>query len=747
MRQFRKILAITLVFLIITCFAMSAVLAVSPVLDEVRDLIRSYYVDVVPEEILNAAIIGEILDSLDINTSYLSAEQFAKFLESMEDLSFSGIGIYIDTHEDGILVQSVIRYSPGEEAGLLAGDVIIRANGWSMKGMTTEEAITILRGPEGTTVSLFLRRGDKDLNFDVIRRKIVIPTVTVDVLNGHIGYIDLNSFGGDTAQQFVIAIENLKARGVDSWIIDLRNNTGGYLYTAVDIAGHFIGSKTAVQIVDREGTDYLTGTDHSYLIEQPVVFLVNDYSASASEILAGAVRDHGDAVLVGTNTYGKGSVQTLFGLSDGGILKLTTYRFYSPLGDPIDGVGLTPDILLVGDEMDAAVELLSRYDGKGPFLKLEASHNRVFIDETVEVKVNFTAAGAGISGRNLWLNGENNVAEVFTSSDGSVGFTLTPRVSGIITVTDIRTKQQAEIVAMRKEDLVQRTAGENRIRTAVNISQQGWATGAGTVILARSDHFADALAGTVLAAKYNAPVLLTSTAAVSSDVKDELARLKPTRVIILGGENAVSAAVENELKQLYAVERIAGADRFETAAKIAEAIGPSTEAVVVNGLDFADALSVSAYAGSQGIPILLIRKDSVPAVTLAALNSRGVKNVTVVGGAAAVSDAVLQALPGTKSRLAGSDRYATAVEVAKAYPAKKVFIARGDDFADILAGASLAAREEAAILLVRSGAVPNVVHDYLADNATKIIGARILGGQAAVSDGVQGLLYNVLTGK
>jgi len=221
--------------------------------------------------------------------------------------------------------------------------------------------VNILRGLDGSMVQISVQQGSETKDYTVTRRAISEPTVTGDVLDGHIGYLDLNSFGSDTATEFQTAVNRLRSQNVNGWIVDVRDNGGGYLSSAFDLAGYFIGPDVVAQIKDRTGAvDKYEATDQGLPLSQPVIFLINENSASASEILTAAVKDHQKARLVGTTTYGKGTVQSMFTLSNGGVLKMTVDRFYSPLGHEINKVGVKPDLeIKQADSLRVAELMLS----------------------------------------------------------------------------------------------------------------------------------------------------------------------------------------------------------------------------------------------------------------------------------------------------------------------------------------------------------------------------------------------------
>jgi len=331
------------------------------VLPEIRALLQNQYVDPVSTEVLNAPTVDETLKRLgDPHTMYFSPEEYQSFMGSI-DMSFYGIGIHIEMLPEGIKVVSVIAGSPAEEIGIKTGDLIVRAAGRSLAGLSANDAVNLLRGLDGSSVQISVQQGTKTNDLNVTRRAIKEPTVTGDVLDQHIGYLDLNSFGSDTATEFETAVKRLRSQNVDGWIVDLRDNGGGYLSSALDLAGYFIGSDVAVQIKDRTGTvSQYKAEDHGFTLSQPVIFLTNENSASASEILSAAVKDHQKATLVGTTTYGKGTVQSMFTLSNGGVLKMTVDHFYSPLGHEINKVGVNPDVeIRQADSLRAAELMLS----------------------------------------------------------------------------------------------------------------------------------------------------------------------------------------------------------------------------------------------------------------------------------------------------------------------------------------------------------------------------------------------------
>lgn len=313
--------------------------------EQVRTLIENYYIEEVPEEILNLPYIEEIVDKLeDPYSEYFTKNEYNEFINSI-DMKIYGIGIYVKMLEEGVLADSVIKGSPAQEAGIQDGDIIIEAGGVLLKGMKSDEAISHIKGEEGTFVKLKVKRGEQLLKFEVVRRAIKLPTVEGQVIDEHIGYIALHSFGLDTENEFALEVEKMEKKNVDSYIVDLRFNGGGYMVTAQQIAGHFIGDNTALVVRNKSGKDIeLKAYKQDIIINKPVIFLINEYSASSSEILSAAIKDYDKAYFIGTNTFGKGVAQLIFNLNDGSAIKLTNEEFFSPFGKKINKVGVSPQL-------------------------------------------------------------------------------------------------------------------------------------------------------------------------------------------------------------------------------------------------------------------------------------------------------------------------------------------------------------------------------------------------------------------
>jgi carboxyl-terminal processing protease len=297
---------------------------------------------------MRGAIRGMMEALGDQHSSYMSPEDFEQANASLEG-EYEGIGAYVDTTTEYLTVTSPIPGSPAEAAGLLPGDQIVAIDGEDMTGIDAELVRLRVLGPAGSTVHLTVLREDEDkpLEFDIVRAKITIASATGEMLEGDIAYIQVTTFGTNTMPELEAALKELMAQNPKGIILDLRNNDGGYLQTAVEVSSQFVEDGVILyeQYGNGERTTYeaLPGgmaTDPSI----PVVVLINEGSASASEIVAGALQDLGRAKLVGTVSYGKGSVQNWIPLSgENGAVRVTIAKWLTPNEKTIHEIGLTPD--------------------------------------------------------------------------------------------------------------------------------------------------------------------------------------------------------------------------------------------------------------------------------------------------------------------------------------------------------------------------------------------------------------------
>lgn len=317
---------------------------------EVYQYIEKYHVsgtsgDVLTDEAIRAMI--EVLD--DPYTEYFTPERYASFAESI-DQNYVGIGVRIYQDEIGFVAEEVFPDSPAERAGIRQGDYIVSVNGMDASELELNELVEQIRGPEGTEVELVVRRLNQQIKVKVTRAPVQVPLVKSAWLErDRIGYIHFTTFSNEAEKTFAERLKQMKERGMKGLVVDLRDNSGGYLQVAENMAKHFLSEGTLIYKRDR--SQQLT--PHSFkggeTLGIPVVVLVNGQSASASEVLAGALRDQKAATLIGTRTYGKGSVQQIIPLSDGSFLKLTIEEYLTPKRHKVHGTGLEPDIEVHGD--------------------------------------------------------------------------------------------------------------------------------------------------------------------------------------------------------------------------------------------------------------------------------------------------------------------------------------------------------------------------------------------------------------
>lgn len=318
---------------------------------EVFNRIKSDYVeDVEDKQLLKNAVQG-MLTNLDPHSAFLDQESYKEMRIGTEG-EFGGLGIEVTMDDGFVKVVSPIEDTPAERAGLKAGDLIIRLNDTAVKGMSLSDAVKQMRGKVGTRITLTVaREGEgKPLEFTLVRAVIKIQSVKSRMLEPGYGYTRVTAFQANSAKALVTAVANLKkeAKGeLKGLILDLRNNPGGVLPAAVSISDAFLKSGLIVYTEGRASDSKLrySATPNDILNGAPMVVLVNGGSASASEIVAGALQDHNRAIILGTKTFGKGSVQTILPMSRGTALKLTTARYFTPKGRSIQATGIVPDII------------------------------------------------------------------------------------------------------------------------------------------------------------------------------------------------------------------------------------------------------------------------------------------------------------------------------------------------------------------------------------------------------------------
>ena len=312
---------------------------------QIEEMLDTYYVEdydkELAEELMYTGLVAGVGDPY---TYYLSADSLAEQVEKNSG-HFVGIGVEIYAGDDGyIVVSSVTPGGPAEAAGILAEDKITEVDGESITGKTAADVSSLVKGEEGTdvTLTIFRESTGEVLEKTVTRQDIQVKTVSWSMMDDNIGYISITNFRENTYSQFKEALDMLEAEGMEKLVLDLRNNTGGLVKSAHEIGEELLPEGIMVYTMDKEGNREDTLCDDVYN-DVPMVVLVNGNSASAAEILAGAIQDTGRGELIGTTTFGKGLVQRLFTLPDGSGLNVTIQKYYTPNGTSIHGVGITPD--------------------------------------------------------------------------------------------------------------------------------------------------------------------------------------------------------------------------------------------------------------------------------------------------------------------------------------------------------------------------------------------------------------------
>jgi carboxyl-terminal processing protease len=374
---------------------------------DVFERVRGEYVEDVSDETLIETAINGMLTSLDPHSSYLDAKKY-RDMQVQTKGEFGGLGIEV-TMEDGLVkVVSPIDDTPADRAGIQAGDVITHINSEPVLGMSLAEAVERMRGPVDTSIALTLRRSGREEPIDVSMARAVITILPVRWHSEvDIGYIRITAFNEQTESSLRQAVEGLKAElgsGMKGVVVDLRNNPGGLLEQAVAVADAFLDQGEIVSTRGRrpDSVQRFNARKGDLIDGLPLVVLINGGSASASEIVAGALKDHGRAIVMGTRSFGKGSVQTIMPLPGHGAIRLTTARYYTPSGISIQAKGIVPDIEVVQARVEAIDEGMSRREAD--------LRNRLDNDQPTD-EVNGANDGAAADGENAAAaDGENAAA-------------------------------------------------------------------------------------------------------------------------------------------------------------------------------------------------------------------------------------------------------------------------------------------------------------------------------------------------
>lgn len=341
---------------------------------ETWKIVNEQYVDqpVDQEKMMRGAIQGMLQSLGDQHTSYMDPDQYRQANLPMEG-EYEGIGAWVDTTGEYMKIVSPMPNSPAEKAGLKAGDIIIKVNGEDMTGIDGSLVLRRVLGPAGTRVTLTISREGLDEPFDVTieRAKIKVPSVESKIIEGDIAYVRIFTFGEKTTAELKTALRDVMTKKPKGLILDLRNNGGGYLNTAIDVVSQFVGKGVVMYEIYGDGTKKTFEAKSGGLATQiPLVVLVNGGTASASEITAGAIQDYGRGKIVGETTFGKGSVQNWIPLADNqGAVRVTIARWVTPKERQIHGTGLTPDVVVALTEEDIKAEKDPQLDKAVEILK------------------------------------------------------------------------------------------------------------------------------------------------------------------------------------------------------------------------------------------------------------------------------------------------------------------------------------------------------------------------------------------
>jgi carboxyl-terminal processing protease len=339
---------------------------------ELWTLVQNRYagIDISSAELFEGAKKGLIEALGDDYSTFMDEEESDEFLDELSG-QFEGIGAEISIKNNYLTVVAPLPGMPAEDAGILAGDIILEIDGVSTEGMTLNQAVSLIKGESGTPVVLKIRHQDQsEENITVIRGSITYASLSYELRKDNIAYIRMIRFNSDASSLFQETAKTILSQDVDAIILDLRNNPGGFMSASIDVAGYWTGPVNIVteKYKNEDRIDQHISNKEAVLGQIPTVVLVNEGSASASEIVAGALQDYGSAIIVGEKTFGKGSVQELKRLSDGAYIKLTIAKWYTPRGNSIDGKGIIPDILVeniladyikgIDNQLERAVKLI-----------------------------------------------------------------------------------------------------------------------------------------------------------------------------------------------------------------------------------------------------------------------------------------------------------------------------------------------------------------------------------------------------
>lgn len=371
--------------------ALFGITAEASALEDTKDLIKQYYVGKINGNLDEAKTVEELTSYLDVHSVAYTAEEYEAFINSVNQETI-GIGIIIEKHPQGVFISNVVNGGSAQANGIVAGDIITHVNGVNISEYTVNEASAVITGPANTIVQLtVLKVSGETVNYHLLRKKFSVENVTSKLLYGNIGYIAFASFSQSVDQEITSAYNKLKEQGATSFIVDVRNNGGGYVDTAKKVIGMFPDAVLAYTDINKLGAVVIeadTQNANRAIFPANTKLLVNSWSASASDMLAAALKDQKAAYLYGTTTYGKGTMQGFFSVNNGEyIIKLTMAEFRSPYGNKIDGIGITPhketDIPLQEAHLESLLETYKNY---------KALPKMADVAPTKTFKINFSKA-------------------------------------------------------------------------------------------------------------------------------------------------------------------------------------------------------------------------------------------------------------------------------------------------------------------------------------------------------------------
>ena len=321
-------------------------------LDQLQELIEQCFIGEVDSTAIEDAAADAMVSALGDRWSYyIPAAQYGSYKEQMAN-AYVGIGITIQVKEEnqGFVITQVNPNGPAYEAGFLAGDVIVGVENTDVRGMVMDDVAAMVKGEEGTFVSITVEREGSPVTLSVERRKVLITVATGEMLEGNIGYVRITNFDSRCAEETIAIIDELLAEGAEALIFDVRNNPGGYARELVKVLDHLLPECEVFRTVDYAGTENVDYSDENCIDPIPMAVLVNSESYSAAEFFAAALRDYEKAVIVGDKTCGKGYFQYTYPLNDGSAVGLSVGKYFTPKGENLAGIGLTPDYLVEVDE-------------------------------------------------------------------------------------------------------------------------------------------------------------------------------------------------------------------------------------------------------------------------------------------------------------------------------------------------------------------------------------------------------------